>query len=163
MLYFNVCIGSAQVGRWAPWFGLAQLWQMVRKEHIYLLVSGMLPNCAWEPFWKRSRINTDIILFLREELIYHKFEIAPLTRTSRIWEASQVALVVKNQPANAGDMRDAGLISGLGRSPGEEHGNPLQYSCLENPKDRRAWWAMVRRVAESRTQLKRLSTHTEGF
>ena len=50
-----------------------------------------------------------------------------------------MALVVKNQPANAGDMRDAGLISGLGRSPGEEHGNPLQYSCLENPKDRRAW------------------------
>ena len=50
--------------------------------------------------------------------------------------ASQVALVVKNPPANAGDVRDKGLIPGLGRSPGAGHGNPLQYSCLENPMDR---------------------------
>ena len=49
--------------------------------------------------------------------------------------ASQVALVVKNPPANAGDVRDKGLIPGLGRSPGAGHGNPLQYSCLENPMD----------------------------
>ena len=46
--------------------------------------------------------------------------------------ASQVALVVKNQPANAGDVRVVGSIPGLGRSPGGGHGNPLQYSCLEN-------------------------------
>ena len=52
-----------------------------------------------------------------------------------IW-ASQVALVVKNSPANAGDMRDKGLIPGSGRSPGGGHGNPLQHSCLENPIDR---------------------------
>ena len=50
--------------------------------------------------------------------------------------ASQVALVVKNPPANAGDLRDVGSVPGLGRSPGGGHGNPLQYSCLENPKDR---------------------------
>ena len=49
---------------------------------------------------------------------------------------SQVALVVKKPPANAGDTRDAGLIPGLGRFPGGGHGNPLQYSCLENPMDR---------------------------
>ena len=49
---------------------------------------------------------------------------------------SQVALVVKNPSANAGDMRDMGLIPGSGRSPEEGHGNPLQYSCLENPMDR---------------------------
>ena len=55
---------------------------------------------------------------------------------SLIW-ASQVPLVVKNPPANAGDIRDAGLIPGLGRPPGK--GNPLQYSCLENPTDRVAW------------------------
>ena len=48
---------------------------------------------------------------------------------------SQVALVVKNPPANAGDIREVGLISGLGRSPGGQYGNPLQYSCLENPMD----------------------------
>ena len=52
--------------------------------------------------------------------------------------ASQVALVVKNQPANAGDVRDTGLIPGLGRSPGEGYSNLLQYSCLENPMDRGA-------------------------
>ena len=46
---------------------------------------------------------------------------------------SQMALVVKNPPANTGEVRDAGSVPGLGRSPGEGHGNPLQYSCLENP------------------------------
>ena len=60
----------------------------------------------------------------------------------------QVALEVKNLPANAGDIRDAGLIPGSGRSPGGGHGNPLQYSCLENP-----WWNMVHKVAKNWTQL----------
>ena len=55
--------------------------------------------------------------------------------------ASQVPLVVKNQLANAGDVRDAGWMPGLGRSPEEGHGNPLQYPCLENPIDRGAWQA----------------------
>ena len=68
--------------------------------------------------------------------------------------ASQVALVVKNPPANAGDVRDASSIPGLGRSAGEEHSNPLQYSCLENPVDREAWWATVQRVAKNQLQLK---------
>jgi len=63
-----------------------------------------------------------------------------------------VALVVKNLPANAGEIRDAGLISGLGRSPGGEHSNPLQ-SCLENPMNRGAWQATVHRVAKSWTRL----------
>ena len=57
--------------------------------------------------------------------------------------------MVENPPANAGDIRDAGLIPELGRSPGEGNGNPLQYSCLENPMDREAWWTAVHRVAES--------------
>ena len=63
-------------------------------------------------------------------------------------------LVVKNLPVNAGDERDAGLIPGLGRSPGGGHDNPLQYSCLENPMDRGAWQAIVYGVAKSWTQLK---------
>ena len=62
--------------------------------------------------------------------------------------ASQVALVVKNPPANAGDARDKGSISGLGRSPGVGNGNPLQYSSLENPMDRGAWWATVHGVTK---------------
>ena len=53
-------------------------------------------------------------------------------------QASQVALVVKNPPANAGDMRDAGSIPGSGRTPGEGHDNPLQYSCLEKSMDKGA-------------------------
>ena len=62
--------------------------------------------------------------------------------------------MVKNLLANTGDLRDVGLIPGLGRSPGEGNGNPLQYSCLENPMDRGAWQAVVHRITESQTQLK---------
>ena len=103
-------------------------------------------------------------------------------------ETSQVALVVKNPPANAGDRKDMGLILALGRSREEGEGNTLQYSCLGNPMDRGAWWATVHslasqgsnpglphcrqilyqlsypgsRVAKSWTRLKQLSalTHT---
>ena len=65
---------------------------------------------------------------------------------------------VKASAPNAGDP---GLIPGLGRSPGEGNGNPLQYSCLENPMDREAWRAMIYRVAKSWAQLKQLSTHKQ--
>ena len=74
--------------------------------------------------------------------------------------ASQGALVVKNPPANAEDRRDLDSIPGSGRSPGGEHGNPLQHSCLENPTDRGAWWATVHGVAKSQTRCKRLSMHS---
>jgi len=63
--------------------------------------------------------------------------------------ASQVALVVKNPPANAGSIRDSGLIPELGRSPERGHNSPLQYYCLKNPMDRKAWQAMVYRAAKS--------------
>ena len=62
---------------------------------------------------------------------------------------SQVVLAIKNPSAKAGDVRDAGSLSGLGKSPGGGHGNPLQYSCLENPTDREAWWATVHRITNS--------------
>ena len=62
-----------------------------------------------------------------------------------------MALLVKNLPANAGDVKGVGLTPGLGRSPGRGHGNPLQYSCLENPRDRGAWQAIVHRVTKSQT------------
>ena len=61
--------------------------------------------------------------------------------------------VVKNLSANEGDARDVGLILGSGRPPGVGHGNPLQYSCLENFMDREAWWVTVHGVAKSRAQL----------
>ena len=74
-----------------------------------------------------------------------------LLTVGRYSRASQVTPAVKNLPANAGDIRDGVSIPGSGRSPGKGHGNPLQYSCLENPKDRGAWWATVHRVAKSWT------------
>ena len=76
---------------------------------------------------------------------------------SQIWDiywdswASQVALVVKNLPANAGDTGDTGLIPGSGRSSGEGSGSPLQYSCQENLMDQGASWATVDRVTKSQT------------
>ena len=74
--------------------------------------------------------------------------------------ASQVALVVKNLSADAGDVRDAGSIPLLGRSPGEGHSNPLQYFCLENPMDKGARWT-IHKVTQSRTWLTWLSTHAD--
>ena len=74
-----------------------------------------------------------------------------------MYGASQVVLMVKKLPAKAGDIRDSGLIPVSGRSPGGRHGNPLQYSCLENPMDRRAWQDSVHGVTKSRTQLSDLA------
>ena len=73
--------------------------------------------------------------------------------------ASQVALEVKNPPANGGNIRDMDSIPGLGRSPGGGHGDPFQYSCLENPMDRGAWQAMVHNGAKCQTRLKQLTMH----
>ena len=85
-----------------------------------------------------------------DEVIMHYLLIV---QTSEYW-SSQVVPVVKKLPANAGDIRDGGSILELGRSPRGGLGNPLQYGCLENPLDRRAWWATVQRVAKSWTRLK---------
>ena len=81
--------------------------------------------------------------FLKTDILY---------RFTLSW-ASQVALVVRNLPAHAGDTRHAGLIPGWRRSPGGRHSNPLQYSYLNNPKDRGAWQATVHGIAKSQTWL----------
>ena len=81
---------------------------------------------------------------------------------STFW-ASQVAQMVKNPPASAGDTGDPGLILGSGRSPGGGNGNPLHYCCLENPTDRVAWWATVHGVAKSRTWLSSEHFHAFNF
>ena len=72
-------------------------------------------------------------------------------------QLAQVVLVVKNPPTNAGDIRDAGSIPGLGRSPGEGNGNPYQYSCLENIMNRGAWWATVHGVNKELDMTERLT------
>ena len=74
-----------------------------------------------------------------------------------------MALVLKNPPANEGDVRDGSSIPGSGRSPGGGNGYPFQYSCLENPMDRGAWRATVHRVTKNQTRLKLLSMHTCTF
>ena len=70
--------------------------------------------------------------------------------------------VAKNLPVNARDTRHMGSNTGSGRLPGVGNGNRLQYSCLENPTDREAWWSAVHRVAQSWARLKRLSIHADG-
>ena len=84
----------------------------------------------------------------------------PLLSILEDFESSQVALVVKNPPANAGDSKDLSSIPGSGRSPGEGDENPLQYSYLENPMDRGAWRASPWGCRESDI-TERLSTHSE--
>ena len=85
---------------------------------------------------------------------------SPKTITTSLIDYTQVqngfpgGAVVKSPPVSAGDVRDVGSIPGSEGSPGEGNGNPLQYSCLENPTDRGAWRVTVRRVAKSQTRLK---------
>ena len=99
--------------------------------------------------WNHTVCN----LFRQASFIWqYAFKVLPC-----LFRASQVALVVKKSPANAGDV---GSIPGWGRSPVEGHGNPLQYSCLENSMDRGACWATFHRVAKSQTRLKWPSTLT---
>ena len=74
--------------------------------------------------------------------------------------ASQVALVVRNLPTNAGDIKDVDSIPGLGRSPGEGHGNPLQYSCLENLMDRGAWQAAYSPQGQKELDMTEATQHT---
>ena len=90
---------------------------------------------------------------------YVEFHLTQVKRSFSImynclYAAPKVSLVVKNLPASAGDVRDMGLIPGLERSPGEWHGNSLQYSCLENSTDREAWQGTVHGVSKSQTQLR---------
>ena len=71
--------------------------------------------------------------------------------------------MVKNMPASAGDTRDMGSIPKSGKSPGEGNGNPLQYSCLENPMDRGVWWATVHGVTNSQTLTEQQEWHSKGL
>ena len=141
--------------------------------------SGCQEFCLWlwqEGVSRRLTVNKSVYcLFFRNKCKSSCFSISLFPRNNYkpmlnafnleillpFWD-SQVAIVIKNLLANAADIRDTGLIPGLRRSPGEGHGNSLQYSCLENPMDRGAWWAMVHRV-QSLTWLKRINTYALSF
>ena len=105
----------------------------------YSCLENSMDSGAW---W--ATVHEVKIIFIRKSSYYSFFSMLTFA----------LALVVKNPPANAGELRDAGSIPGLGRSPGGENGNPLQYSCLESPMDREAWRATVHGVAKSQTRLK---------
>ena len=89
------------------------------------------------------------LLYITDWFINLSFEVHQFFWAYKAFNDSQVAPVVKNSSASAADIRHSGSIPELGRSLGGEHGNPLQYSCLENPMDREAWWATVSGVAKS--------------
>ena len=114
-------------------------------------------SCLENPYGQRSLV--DYSPWGRKESDTTKW----LSTTALLSEGFPGGTSSKNSPANAGDIRDVGLILGSGRCPGERNSNPLQYSCLENPTDRGAWQAIVHRVAKSRTQLKWFNTLTWGF
>ena len=102
--------------------------------------------CLFYPLFYFSSSETSIICILFLLCLFSILIIFFLTSFFLI-----SCTVVKNLPANKEDTRNVGLISGSGRSPGEGNDNPLQYSCLENPVDRRVWQATVHRDAKSRT------------
>ena len=97
--------------------------------------------------------SPQIILEMSTSMSKQALLCAPFINFCLKEENSLLALVVKNLSANVGDVKDVGSMPELGRSPGEGNGNPLQYSWLENPMDRGAWWATVHRVAELDTTV----------
>ena len=116
--------------------------------HIYICV------CIYIFWW------TEIFNFNKIQLItYFSF----IYHSSGILQEFFSQVVPKNLTTSTGEARDAGSIPGSGSFPRGGHGNPLQYSCLENPKDRGAWQVRVHRVTKSQTQLKWLSMHANIF
>ena len=111
-------------------------------------------GAGWYVGWKFTFVQRDATC-LHFCALSHQTGLVCVTR----FGAFQVMRVAENPPAKVGNSGDSGLIPGLGRSPGGENGNPLQYSCLKNPRDRGAWWATVHRVAQSWTWLSVLAGH----
>ena len=113
------------------------------KMDVILVLSALCDR--FFPFWKDVESSLCLQYFVISRFAFMWIYLHLLSRTS------QVVLVVKNQPANAGYVRDVGSIAGSGVSPGGGHDNPFQNSCLENPMDRGSWRATVSRVAKSWT------------
>jgi len=123
-----------------------ELWGKLRR----LWTSGVRPRCEWALYASVSLfIKMVKVILITQDYVNKKKTSAGERHLDHIWWASLVAWVVKNSPASAGDEKDLGLIPGLERSPGGGHGNPLQYSCLENPMDGGAWRAVVHKVVHN--------------
>ena len=151
------------------WGGNSTTWVPLLSSHSCFVSSlcpaGTLPNSGYQGGVRVSFFS----------VIYNYLLLNFLTRvyTKSSYNNEKKSMLQKNlfersilkavNPASAEDESDPGLIPGSGRSPGEGNGNPLQYSCLGNPMDRGAWWAMVHRVTKSQTRLKQLSTYINYF
>ena len=131
-----------------------------KRTHCFFLYMGS----ALDMIYRGGRQGLISRVQVNKRYLAIRIRVADWSPASR--GSPQVALVVKNPPANAGDVRDMGLIPGSGRPPGEGNDNPFQYSCLENSVDRGAWWAAIHGIAkESDTteQLTHTHTHTHTF
>ena len=129
-------------------------WECKLVQLLYKTVGMFLKKLKIESLYEPAKSRTSNSThgcFFKESKNTH------LKQYMHSYRASQVVLVLKNLPANAGNV---GLIPGLGKFPGGRHGNPLQYSCLENPMDRRAWQATVHWITKSQTWPKWLSMHS---
>ena len=152
------------VGYFIFLFFLLWIYSSLWLEDIVWIISifwNVLSLFLWASIWfiliiLHVHLKTCKFWVLKSNLLKKKY-ITDWSQLFLYW-VSQGALVVKDPPANAGDVRDMSLIPGLGRSSGGEHGNLLQYSCLENPMDRGTWQATVHRVAKSQPLLKWLSS-----
>ena len=140
-------------------------WMLERVAHPFSSGSSRPRNQPESPALQADSLPTD----LSGKLKGNKTEQLGLTFFTPVLilfivseRASQVVLVVRTRLPKQADVRDTGWIPGSGRSPGGGHSNPLQYSCLENPKDRGAWWVSVHSVTQSQTWLKRQHTRTHS-
>ena len=113
-------------------------------------------SCFWTSYW--WAVNQVLASSYRPITV--PFDLGNIVIPPSLWASPEGQQLLKNPPANAGVARDTGSIPGLGRSPGVENGTPLQYSCLENPMNRGAWWATVHGVAKSQTTTKHTCLHT---
>ena len=145
------------------WMCSCLTYKSSRLAEMPVLTGGYLDVGSWgqetKYMWRQSHWLLCIAHSLTLRMRHHCLYLLLALTIHSSW-ASRVVLLVKDLPANVGDVRDAALISGLGRSPRGGHGNPLQYFCLENPTDRGVWRATVHGVTKSWTQLKWLSTYT---
>ena len=149
----NACVGpredcsgllSCHTALWVCLWGPLSLRHNYHGCH-WMLHLSLMPACqtTFLPFTALSTSVQPILFCTEPVFLFLGIEL--------FLRASQMVLVVKSPSANAEYVRDVGSVPGSGRSPGGGHGNALQYCCLENLMDRRAWWATVHRATKSRT------------